>query len=100
MVTLHDKRRRTFDNKALYAARDPLQSVLRQRFFAVEDGQGRNIPVDTFRSGTPWHQPAALHLQRLRIPMGNSRPLDWATIATHNHEEAFADRRRAVITRA
>ena len=32
--------------------------------------------------------------------MGYSRPLDWATIAAHDHEEAFADRRRTVITRA
>ena len=37
VIALYDKRRRALDNKALDAARDPLQRILCQRLFAVEN---------------------------------------------------------------
>lgn len=63
VVTLHDERRRTLDNKALDAARDTFERIFRQRLLAVEDGPGRDVPVNALRRGTPWRQLAALYLQ-------------------------------------
>ena len=42
VIAFHDERRRTVDNKALYAARDALQGIFCQRLFAPEYRWGRN----------------------------------------------------------
>lgn len=61
VVALHDKRRGAINHEALDAAGDALERVLRQRLFAIKDGQRRDRPVDTFRRGAPWRQPASLN---------------------------------------
>src|SRR5689334_18235857 len=80
--------------------RNPAQRLLRQRLLPLEDGRARDRPVDNLGRGAPGQPLPAQHLRRARFAMRWLRPNDRLSVPPRDHEEALADRRRAIVAGA
>ncbi|SLW76134.1 Uncharacterised protein [Klebsiella variicola] len=98
VVAFHDEWVIAINHKSLDTPSYTLQRVNCKRLFAVKYRWCRNGPVDAFSSCPPCRQFTCQHRGRFRVTMRSLRPDNGFIVATHQHKESLADRRRTIIT--
>ncbi|VUC84993.1 Uncharacterised protein [Raoultella terrigena] len=98
VVAFHDEWVIAIDHKSLDTPCYTLQRINCKRLFAVKYRWCRNGPVDAFCCCPPWRQFTCQYRGRFRVAMRSLRPDNGFIVATHQHEESLADRRRTIIT--
>ncbi len=95
-----NERRRVVHHEFHDAVRDAAQGLFGQRLLSLEDRRARDRPVYGLGCRAPWQALAAEHLGRAGLAVRRLRPNDGLAVAARDHEEALADRRRAIVAGA